>query len=134
MMQDRQTARRETFCGPATNGGNQPMIRKLIICAVIALVLVPAGVMAAGFGGQNAGTASGQGQCLHNGENCANHSDAPGSGNQTQYRYGAQQNGETGTHGCQNGQCTNEQEHTRSMQRLHDGSCTGCKNVPVTQP
>jgi hypothetical protein len=110
------------------------MIRKIIICAVIALVLVPAGVMAAGFGGQNAGTASGQGQCLHNGENCANHSDAPGSGNQTRYRYGAQQNGETGTNSHQNGQCTNEQKHTRSMGCLHDGSCTGCKNAPVTQP
>jgi hypothetical protein len=134
MMQDRQTARKETFCGPATNGGHQPMIRKIIICAVIALILVPASVMAAGFGGQNAGTASGQGQCLHNGQNCADQSGTPGSGNQTQYRYGAQQNGKTGPQGSPDGQCTHEQKHTRSMLRLNDGSCTGCKNAPVTQP
>jgi hypothetical protein len=110
------------------------MIKKIVICAVIALILVPATVMAAGSGGQNAGTAPGLGQCLHNGQNCADQSGTPGSGNQTQYRYGAQQNGETGVKGSVNGQCTNEQKHTRSMLRLHDGSCTGCKNVPVTQP
>jgi hypothetical protein len=110
------------------------MIRKIIICAVIALILVPAGVLAAGFRGQNAGTASGQGQCLHNGQNCADQSGTLVSGNQSQYRYGAQLNGETGTHGCMNGQCTHGQRHTGSMQCLHDGSCTGCKNGAVTQP
>jgi hypothetical protein len=109
------------------------MIKKIVICAIIALVLVPAGVMAAGFGGQNTGTAPGQGQCLQNGENCANHSGALGSGNQTQFRYGAQQNGKTGAHGSLDGQCTHEQKNTRSLGRLHDGSCTGCKNGAVTQ-
>ena len=109
------------------------MIKKIVICAVIALILVPAGVMAAGFGGQNPGTAPGQVQCLHNGENCANHSGSPGSGNQTQFRYGAQQNGKTGAQGSPDGQCSHDQKHTRSMGRLHDGSCTGCKNGAVTQ-
>lgn len=132
MMQDRKTAEGKNFCGPATNGGHQPMIKKIIICAVIALILVPAGVMAAGFGGQNTGTAPGQGQYLHNGQNCADQSGTLGSGNQTQFRYGAQQNRETGTNGCMNGQGTHEQKHTRSMGRLHDGSCTACKNAQVT--
>lgn len=110
------------------------MIKKIVIGAVIALILVPAIVMAAGFGGQSNGTATpGQGQCLQNGENCTNSSCAPGSVNQTQYRYGAQLNGENRTCGSLNGLCTDEQKHTRSMQRLHDGSRAGCKNVPVTQ-
>jgi len=182
------------------------MIRNIVICAVIALILVPAGVMAAGFGGQNTGTVSGQGQCLNNcqnctdqsaapglgnqtqhkygaqfngntglkgsangqnctdqpgapglgnqtqhkygaqlngntglkgsanGQNCTDQSGAPGLGNQTQHKYGAQFNGNTGLKGSANGQCNHEQEQTRSMQRLQDGSCPGCKNVPVTQP
>jgi len=110
------------------------MMKKIIICAVIALVLVPATVMAAGFGGQNAGTASGQGQCLHNGENCADQSGTLGSGNQSQYRYGVQLNGEAGTSGSQHGQGTHGQKHTRSTTCLHDGSCTGCNNGAVTQP
>lgn len=110
------------------------MIKKIVIGAVIALILVPAIVMAAGFGGQSNGTAAtGQGQCLHDGQNCANQSCALGSGNQTQSRHGAQLNGENGTCNSLNGQCTDEQKHTRSMQRLHDGSRTGCRNVPVTQ-
>jgi len=145
------------------------MIRKIIICAVIALILVPAGVLAAGFGGQNAGTAAagqgqclhdgqncadrtgalgsgnqsqyrygaqqaaGQGQCLHDGQNCADRTGTLGSGNQSQYRYGAQQNTETGTFGSQHGQGTHGQKHARSMSRIADGTCTGCKNVPVTQ-
>ena len=109
------------------------MIRKIVICAVIALILVPAGVLAAGFGGQNAGTASGQGQCLHNGQNCADQSGSLVSGNVTQFRYGAQQNGKTGAHGSDDDQCTHDQKHTRSMGRLHDGSCTACKNGAVTQ-
>lgn len=104
------------------------MIRKIVICAVIALVLVPATVMAAGFGGQNNGAAaSRQGQCLQNGENCADQSGNLGSGNQSQYRYGAQQNGEAGTCGSQIGQGTHGQKHTRSTTCLHDGSCTGLK-------
>ena len=145
------------------------MIKKIIICAVIALILVPAGVLAAGFGGQNAGTAAaGQGQCLHDGQNCADRtgtlgsgnqsqyrcgaqqaagqgqylhdgqncadqSGSLGSGNETQFRYGAQQNGKTGAHGSDDDQCTHDQKHTRSMGRLHDGSCTACKNGAVTQ-
>lgn len=110
------------------------MIRKIIICAVIALILVPAGVLAAGFGGQNAGTAAaGQGQCLHDGQNCADRTGTLGSGNQSQYRYGAQQNTETGTCGSHSGQGTHGQKHARSMSHIADGSCTGCKNVPVTQ-
>jgi len=109
------------------------MIRKIIICAVIALILVPAGVLAAGSGGQNTGTAAGQGQCLHNGQNSADQSGTLGSGIQSQYRYGAQQNRQMNSYGSQQGQGTTEQKHTRSMSRIHDGTCTGCKNVPVTQ-
>lgn len=111
------------------------MIKKLVICAVIALILVPATVLAAGFGGHSNGTAAaGQGQCLYDGQNCANQSCTLGSGNQTQCRFGAQVNGEIGTCGSRNGQCTGDQNQTRSMQRLHDGSGAGCKNVPATQP
>ena len=107
------------------------MIRKIIICAVIALILVPAGVLAAGSGGQNTGTAAGQGQCLHNGQKSADQSGTLGSGIQSQYRYGAQQNRQMNSYGSQQG--TTEQKHTRSMSRIHDGTCTGCKNVPLTQ-
>jgi hypothetical protein len=109
------------------------MIRKIVICAVIALILMPSGVLAAGFGGQNAGTASGQEQCLHNGQNCADQSGSLGSVSETQFRYGAQQNGKTGAHYSADDQGTREQKHTRSMGRLHDGSCTACKNGVVTQ-
>lgn len=110
------------------------MIRKLVICAVLALVLVPATVLAAGFGGQNNGATPGQGQCLQNGQNCANQSCSMGAGSQVQCRNGGQLNGENCPCGSQDGQCTHEQKHTRSMGRLHDGSCTGCKNTAVTQP
>jgi len=111
------------------------MIKKIVICAVIALILVPATVLAAGFGGQNNGTAAaGQGQCLCDGQNCTNQSCTLGSGNQTQFRHGVQVNGEAGTCSAPNSQCTGDLNQTRSMQRLHDGSGAGCKNVPVTQP
>ncbi|MFA4859694.1 hypothetical protein [Methanoregula sp.] len=110
------------------------MIKKLVICAILALVLVPATVMAAGFGGQNNGSTPGQGQYLQDGQNCANQSCAAGSGSQIQCRNGGQQNGENCTCGSQDGQCTNGQKHTGSMGRLHDGACTGCKNGAVTTP
>lgn len=108
------------------------MDKRILICAVIALILVPASVMAAGFGGQSTGAASGQGQCLQDGQNCMN-SAGQGTGTQEQYRYGMQQNCANGTAGAQcsgNGQSTNEQKQTRSMLRLHDGSCGNCKNTP----
>jgi hypothetical protein len=102
------------------------MYKKILICAVIALILVPASVMAAGSGGKNSGAASGQGQCLQDGQTCMNPAGQQGSGTQEQYRHGMQQNGAPGAPGTQcsgDGQCDNEQKQTRSMLRLHDGSC-----------
>jgi len=109
------------------------MMKKILICAIIALVLVPASVMAAGFGGKSAGASSGNGQCLQDGQNCVNQNGVQGSVFTTQYRYGGQQtgfNGASGAAGSGNGQCTNSQNKTRSMLRLHDGSCGGCTNLP----
>lgn len=108
------------------------MYKKILICAVIALVLVPASVMAAGFGGKGTDAACGQGQCLQDGQNCMNQ-DQQGSGAQEQHRYGMQQNGAKGAAGSQcsgEGQCTGEQKQTRSMLRLHDGTGGACKNAP----
>jgi len=107
-------------------------MKKILICAIIALVLVPASVMAAGFGGKGTGTASGQGQCLQDGQNCVNQTCQQGTGTQAQYRFGALQNGANGAKGAQcqgNGQCDTVKTQTRSMIRLHDGSCGGCKTT-----
>ena len=107
------------------------MLKKILICAVIALILVPASVMAAGFGGKGTGAASGQGQCLQDGQNCVNQTGLQGAGIQAQYSYRAQQNGENGATGSQcsgNGECDTVKKQTRSMLRLHDGTGTACKN------
>lgn len=109
------------------------MYKKILICAVIALILVPAAVLAAGPGGNSNGAASGQGQCLQDGQNCMNQSGQQGTGTQEQYRHGMGQKGAKGTAGAQcsgDGQCTGEQKQTRSMLRLHDGSCGNGKNTP----
>ena len=101
------------------------MLKKILICAVIALVLVPASVMAAGYGGKGTGAASGQGQCLQDGQNYVNQTCQQGTGTQAQYRFGTTQNGAAGTTGtlCSgNGQCDNVKKQARSMLRLHDGS------------
>jgi hypothetical protein len=111
---------------------NKSMMKKILICAIIALVLVPASVMAAGFGGKGTGAASGQGQCLQDGQNCVNQTCQQGTGTQAQYRFGGLQNGANGTKGAQcsgNGQCDTVKNQTRSMLRLHDGSCGGCKTT-----
>lgn len=108
------------------------MMKKILICAIIALVLVPASVMAAGFGGKGTAAASGQGQCLQDGQNCMNPTGQQGSGTQEQYRFGALQNGASGARGAQcqgNGQCDTVKNQTCSMLRLHDGSCGGCKTT-----
>lgn len=107
------------------------MMKKILICAIIALVLVPASVMAAGFGGKGTGTGSGQGQCLQDGQNCVNQTCQQGTGVQAQYCYGTRQNGANGATGTQcsgNGHCDTVKKQTRSMLRLHDGSGTACKN------
>ncbi len=109
------------------------MDKRILICAVIALILVPASVMAAGFGGQSTGAATGQGSCLQDGQNCMNQTGQQGIGTQEQYRYGMQQNGTKGAAGAQcSGDCqyTSEQKQTRSMLRLNDGTCGACKNIP----
>jgi hypothetical protein len=139
------------------------MMKKILICAMIALVLVPASVMAAGFGGKSTGTGSGQGQCLQDGQNCGNQTGLQGSGTMAQYRSGMnqdgakgklctgdgqncagqgsqdgsgamaqyrsgmQQDGTRGTRGSGNGVCTDAQNQTRSMLRLHDGTGANCK-------
>jgi len=106
------------------------MMKKITICAFIALILVPASVMAAGFGGQSTGAAAGQGLCLQDGQNCVNRTCSVGSCTHAQYRNGAQQNGAQ----CSgNGQCINEQNQTRSRLRLHDGSGGACKNTLVSK-
>lgn len=109
------------------------MNKKILICAVIALILVPATVMAAGFGGNATGAAPGNGPCLQDGQSCMNQ-----TGQQEHYRHGMQQNGmqQNGMNGagrgqCSgDGQCTHEQKQTRSMLRLHDGTGGACKNSP----
>ena len=109
------------------------MDKRILICAVIALILVPASVMAAGFGGPSTGAAAGQGSCLQDGQNCMNQTGQQGTGTQEQYRYGMQQNkmiGAIGAHCSGAGQCTNEQKQTRSMLRLQNGTCGACKNIP----
>ncbi len=77
------------------------MMKKIMIFAVIALILVPASVMAAGLGGKSAGAVSGQGLCLQDRQDCMNQTGQPGTGTQAQYRYSAQQNGMTGAKGAQ---------------------------------
>jgi len=109
------------------------MDKRILICAVIALILVPASVMAAGIGGPGTVAAAGQGSCLQDGQNCMNQTGQQGTGTQEQYRYGMQQNKINGANGAQcsgAGQCTNEQKQARSMLRLHDGTCGACKNIP----
>ena len=108
------------------------MMKKILICAIIALVLVPASVMAAGFGGKGTAATPGQGQCLQDGQNCLNQTCQQGTGTQAQYRYGTQQAGMTGTQGVQcsgTGQCDTAKKEARSMLRLHDGSRGGCKTT-----
>ncbi|MGB9175751.1 MAG: hypothetical protein WCB46_03325 [Methanoregula sp.] len=115
------------------NEERKTMDKKILICAVIALILVPASVMAAGFGGNNTGAASGQGPCLQDGQNCMNQGGQQGSGTQEHYRHGMQQNGVNGATGAQcsgDGPCTHEQKQTGSMLRLHDGTGGACKNSP----
>lgn len=107
------------------------MYKKILICAVIALILIPAAVMAAGFGGNNTGAASGSGLCLQDGQDCANQAGQQGSGTQEHYRHGRGQNGMNGGTGARcsgDSQCTHEQQQTRSMLRLHDGTGGACKN------
>ena len=109
------------------------MVSKILICAIIALVLVPASVMAAGSGGKNAGGVSGQGICLQDGQNCVNLSGLAGTGIQAQHRYFGQANGGSGIQGARfqgNGQGDMARNQTHLMTRLHDGSCGNC---PVTQ-
>ena len=107
------------------------MLKKILICAVIALILVPASVMAAGSGGKGTAATSGQGQCLQDGLNCLNQTGQQGAGIQAQRCYGAEQNGENGAEGSRcsgNSQCDTVKNQTRSMLRLHDGTGTACKN------
>jgi hypothetical protein len=128
MMQDRRMMDQSpSQCRHSTE--NKTMLKKILICAVIALILVPASVMAAGFGGKGTAAASGQGQCLQDGLNCQ--TGQQGAGIQAHYCYGAQQNGANGATGSQcsgNGQCDTVKNQTRSMLRLHDGTGTACKN------
>lgn len=98
------------------------MIRTIVICALIALVLVPATVLAAGPGQQNAGTITCQGNCLQDGQSCGNASAHNGPGTQGQFQHGMNQNGETRGFAAGDGLCTHDQKHTRTMSRLHDGS------------
>ncbi len=107
-----------------------------MIGAILALFLVvPATVMAAGFGGQNAGAAASPGQHLCNGQNCTHAADGTGSAFQARHQYGMDTDNKLaghGTgHGAGTGQGTMDQKHTRTMQRLHTGNCTACRNAPA---
>jgi hypothetical protein len=106
------------------------MIKKIAICSIIALLLVPASVLAAVAGGQNESTACGQGQCLNNGLNCTNPSCTGTPGFSYGNGYGRHQSGGTHTKGSPDGQCTSDQNHARLMTRLHEGTCTACKTIP----
>jgi hypothetical protein len=113
------------------------MVSKILICAIIALVLVPASVMAAGSGGKNAGGVSGQGICLQDGQNCVNPGGQAGTGIQAQHQYFGQATGGSGIQGTMqgarfqgNGQGDMLRNQTHLMTRLYDGSCGNC---PVTQ-
>lgn len=113
------------------------MMKKIAICALIALILVPAGVMAVKFGGNSTGAAHGQGPWLQDGQHrinqTCNQTCAPGLCTPAQYRNGTEQRGSIGA--CSdNGLCTRGENQTRSMGRLHDGSGRGCKNTPAVTP
>ena len=88
------------------NGGIKPMNKKILICAVIALILIPASVMAVGYGGMSMNPAYGQGKCLQDGQNCRNQTGFQESGAQAQYRYYGPQNGSIATFCSGDGQCT----------------------------
>jgi hypothetical protein len=125
MMQDRPATAGNQARSPAGYRKEEhQMYRKIVIGAVIALLLVPATVLAAGYGQQNSGTAAGQGPCLQ--ENCpfgTNQTCTAGSGSQARFGCGGeQQAGTTGTPGTQNCACTGEQKRSRGMH------CTGCGN------
>lgn len=113
------------------------MYRKLAICALAALILVPAAVLAAGSG---AGTCRGQGQDAGNLQNCTlMHQYGFGSGQQIQdggrdtagagqFMYGARENGSNGAgkqlraRSCDQS-CTGDASLNRNQTRLRDGSC-----------
>ena len=111
------------------------MMKKIVMCAVIALFLVPASVLAAGFGAQGTGAqGQAQGSCLHDGQACTNQTGSQGScTQQAQYRFGTQRSGTIGGKGMScsgDGQCTGDQKETRAMLRLHDGSGCARNNTP----
>jgi hypothetical protein len=112
------------------------MLKKILICAVIALVLVPASVMAAGFGGKSTGTATGQGQCLQDGQNCMNQTGQQGSGSMAQFRNGMQQDGAKGTLCTSDGQnCASQggQNKSGAMAQYRSGiQQGGAKGTPGT--
>ena len=83
-MQDRQNEEQIVHQVAGNQWRNKSMMKKILICAIIALVLVPASVMAAGFGGRGTAAGSGQCQCLQDGQNCMNPTGQQGSGTQEQ--------------------------------------------------
>ncbi|MDD1718957.1 MAG: hypothetical protein LUQ25_02755 [Methanoregulaceae archaeon] len=125
------------------------MFRKIAICALIALMVVPAAVLAAGSQGSGNGNGSAQGtdtagtgvqgMCQY-GKNAEHQFQC--SGNQTatqkQFMYGSQNTAQSGNqvNGQGNGQMlrtrscdlagTQDQDRTRNQTRLRDGSCGNC--------
>jgi hypothetical protein len=113
------------------------MYRKLAICALAALILVPAAVLAAGPG---AGACRGLGQDSGNLQNCTlMHQYGFCSGQQIQYggqdtaearqfMYGTREDGRSGagkqlrTRSCDQS-CTGDASLNRNQTRLRDGSC-----------
>ena len=110
------------------------MMKKIVMYALIALVLVPASVLAAGFWGQGSGAqGQAQGSCLHDGQACTNQTGLQGSCTQARYRLGTQGSGTIGEKelSCNgDGQCTGDQKQTLAMHRLRDGSGCAGRNTP----
>jgi len=129
------------------------MFRKIAICTLIALIVVPAAVLAAGSQGNGNGKGIAQGtqvqqdtatQAMHRfGENTGHQYQC--NGNQTcaqeQFMYGVENNTQNGNQviGQGNGkmfqamsrdqQSAKDMDRNRNQTRLRDGSCGNCVNT-----
>lgn len=118
------------------------MRKAIIICVILALVLIPASVMAAGFCGQNTASGpatgqctqgqclQGQAQCLKNNQTCNSTACPAGQGLKEQRRFCSVRPGNSvaSTAGTpmNNGGC----QQARSMKQLRTGLCCGSTTSP----
>ena len=135
MMQDRHDSQNKMPVCPRYTE-DKTMIKKIAMCAVIALIFVPASVLAEGFGAQNSvdqGPGQEHGSCQPDGQSCANQTGSQASCTQAQYRSGTPGSETSGGMGMScSGDCqsTGDRKHTRTMFRLHDGSGCASGNTP----